>query len=78
MFPPTPTFIPIPAVMPVTVDSSQWRIWKFTDEAIMLWNQSNRWQLAVVFQIGVIAAIIIGFVFFAMRISKAMTDSGDL
>ena len=78
MFPPTPT--PLPAVMsvPVTIDYSQFRIWAFTDEAIMLWNRANDIHGGTVIQIGVILVILIGYVIYLTRLAQGLTAEREL
>jgi len=78
MYPATPTPLAAAPVAPVVLNAAQWRIWQFTDEAIMLWNQSNRWHVGHVFQIAAILIIVIFFAWYVVSQTRNLTQENDL
>lgn len=78
MFPPTPTALPAAPVAPIVLNSAQWRIWAFTDEAIMVWQQAQRIQAGTVIQIAVILIIVIFFAWYVVSQTKNLTQENDL
>lgn len=55
---PTPTRLPSGGIPPVSIDSSNFRIWNFVDESIMIWQQMGA-SAQNVFQIALIVTILI-------------------
>jgi hypothetical protein len=78
MFPPTPTPLPAAPVAPVVIDAAQWRIWEYTDEALMFWNQANAWHVGTVIQIAVLLVMVIFFVVYLTRLAQSLTNEGAL
>lgn len=78
MFPPTPTPLAAVVSVPVSINSSAWRIWAFTDEAIMLWNRANDYQFGTVIQIAILVIMIIFFVVYLTRLAQSLTNEGEL
>jgi hypothetical protein len=78
MFPPTPTPLPAAPVAPIVLDATRWRVWAFTDEAIMIWQQMQRHNMGTVIQIAVILIIVIFFVVYITRLAQALTDEGTV
>jgi hypothetical protein len=58
LVPPTPTPMPPAPPAPIVIDVSQWRIWNFVDEAVMVWQQITPARTQV-FQVAILVAIII-------------------
>ena len=76
LIPPTPTLMPM-ATAQVAIQASSYRIWKFTDEAIMLWQWATPARTQVL-QVGIIVAILIAFTFLAIKWIQSLTSEGDL
>jgi len=77
LVPPTPTWLPAAPPAPIIIHASQWRIWKFTDKMIMIWQQIGPARTQVL-QIAILLAIILialgGFIVWI----KSLTDSGNM
>lgn len=78
MFPPTPTALPVAPAAPINVNPSDWRIWQFADEAIMIWNRANDFHAGTVIQIAVLLVMIIFFVVYLTRLATSLTNEGAL
>jgi hypothetical protein len=78
MFPPTPTALPAAPAAPIAINAATYRIWSYTDEAIMLWNQGNAWHIGTVIQIAVLLVMIIFFVVYLTRLAQSLTNEGAL
>ncbi len=76
MFPPTPTAM-VNHVAPVVISAAKYRIWNFTDEAIMLWQWATPARTQVL-QVAVLIAILAAFVFIVIRWIQSLTNEGDL
>lgn len=76
LLPPTPTLLPN-IVAPITINASNYRIWKFTDEAITLWQIATPARTQV-FQVAILVVIVIVFVFLAIRWIQSLTNEGDM
>ncbi len=66
---PTPTLLPSAGIPPVNIDSSNFRIWNFTDESIMIWQQmgssaQNVFQIALIL---VVLLVAVGVVIFWVK-----------
>jgi hypothetical protein len=76
MFPPTPTPLPPAPAAPVVVSAANWKIWKFADDAIMVWQQIGPSRTQV-FQVAVILVIVIAFIWLVMKWVQGLTKEGD-
>jgi hypothetical protein len=76
MFPPTPTPMPV-ATAAVMIQASSYRIWGFTDDAIMLWQWAGPAKTQVL-QVALIVFIVAVFAFVSMRWIQSTTDDGNL
>lgn len=57
LVPPTPTMLPPAPPAPVLINVAKWRLWNFTDEALMVWQQIGPAKTQV-FQIAILLVII--------------------
>lgn len=73
---PTPTLLPNPGIPPVNINSSNFRIWNFTDESIMIWQQMGS-SAQNVFQIALILVIIIVAIGVVMFWIKQIPNESD-
>jgi ABC-type sulfate transport system permease component len=78
MFPPTPTPLPDVPLAPVVIDAARWRIWEYTDEAIMIWQQMQERNMGTVIQIAVLLVMVIFFVVYLTRLAQSLTNEGAL
>lgn len=62
---PTPTPLP-PGVPMITLNSADYRIWQYTDEAIQVWNFNA--NLGLMIQIGIIVVAVVVFVILIIRL----------
>lgn len=76
LIPPTPTALP-QIVAPITINASNYRIWKFTDEALTLWQMATPARTQV-FQIAILVVILIVFVFLATRLIQSLGHEGNI
>ena len=76
LVPPTPTIIPM-ATAQVAIQASSYRIWKYTDEALMLWQMATPARTQVL-QVAILILIIIAFVFLAIKWIQGLTNEGSL
>lgn len=67
---PTPTPFAYETVEYITLNSEEWRIWSFTDDAINVWNYNP--TLGVVIQTAIIVILIIAFVVLITRLIQEM------
>lgn len=78
LFPYTPTPLPpISATAPVVIKASQWRVWAFADDAIMVWQQIGPSRTQVI-QVAIIVVIIIAFAMLGIKWLQSITNKGDL
>ncbi len=77
LVPPTPTFLPIAPTAQVAIKASNWRIWKFADDTVMVWQQAGPARTQVI-QVAIIVAIIIAFAFMGIKWLQSITNKGDL
>jgi hypothetical protein len=77
LFPATPTALPIAPTAQVAIQSSDWRVWAFADDAIMVWHQITPARTQVI-QVGIIVVIVIAFAFLGIRWLQSITNKGDL
>lgn len=78
MYPPTPTALPVAPVAPIQINASVWRIWSFTDEAIMIWNRSNDWYLGYALQMAALLVLLIFFVAYVVMLTRSLTSEAEL
>ena len=78
MFPPTPTALPAAPAAPIIYNAASWRIWAFTDEAIMVWQQMQRHNMGTVIQIAILLIIVIFFVSYVVSLLNSVTNEGEL
>lgn len=72
--PPTPTPFPLPVGTPVVqIDTSQFGLWAFSDDAINWWNRAPDVATQVV-QIAIIVLIIIGAVVLIRKAINSLVD----
>jgi hypothetical protein len=76
LIPPTPTLLPN-VIAPVSIQASSYRIWKFTDEALTLWQMATPARTQV-FQIAILVVILIIFVFLATKWVQSLGHEGDI
>jgi hypothetical protein len=76
LIPPTPTLMPM-ATAQVAIQSSSYRIWKFTDDAIMLWQWATPARTQVI-QVAILMLILIAFAFLAIKWIQSLTNEGNL
>lgn len=57
LVPPTPTMLPPAPPAPILINAANWRIWKFTDESIMVWQQMTPARTQVL-QIAILLVVI--------------------
>lgn len=77
-FKPTPTPLPAPPIAPVLINARAWRIWSYTDEALMIWHQMGPTKTQVI-QIAVLLVIFIAFATLGIRWIKTITNQiGDI
>lgn len=73
--PPTPTMLPAAPPAPITINPQAWRMWRFTDEAIMIWQQITPARTQVLQIAIIIVIILIAVVMFIVWIQSL--SSGD-
>lgn len=78
MFPATPTPLPPAGTPQVIIEASNWRIWRFADEAIMVWQQGKIYHADLVVQLGIILIIIIAFVYLTRKWLQGISNEGEL
>lgn len=74
LVPPTPT--PLPPVLPplpVDIAESNYRIWKFTDEAVMIWQQVGPARTQV-FQVALLLVIVVAAAYMIYRWVAALIE----
>ena len=76
LIPPTPTALP-QATAQVAIQASNYRIWRYTDEALTLWQMATPARTQVL-QVAILMLIIIAFVFLAIKWLKSLTNEGAL
>lgn len=76
LIPSTPTALP-QLVAPITINAANYRIWKFTDEALTLWQMATPTRTQV-FQIAILVVILIVFVFLATKWIQSLGHEGDI
>lgn len=64
--PPTPTWLPAPGPALVDINENAYRIWRYTDEAIMIWQEVGPSRTQV-FQIAILVVIVIAAVYLVYR-----------
>lgn len=60
LLPPTPTLLPPAGAAPIIINMAKWRLWNFTDETIMVWQQMTPARTQVLQIAALLAVIIIG------------------
>lgn len=77
LMPPTPTPLPPAPAAPILINAAQWRMWNFTDDAIMIWQQITPARTQVL-QVAILLGIIVVFIFWVMGLIKSLTDEGNI
>lgn len=76
MFPPTPTALPAAPLAPIVLNPTNWRIWAFSDDFIMVWQQAGSSRTQAI-QVAIILIILIAFTFLAMKWIQGLTKTGE-
>lgn len=71
IIPATPTALPPAPIAPVTINENAYRIWRYTDEALMVWQQIGPTRTQV-FQVAIILVIVLGAVYMIYRWVSAL------
>lgn len=74
IIPATPTALPPAPIAPVTINENAYRIWRYTDEALMVWQQIGPSRTQV-FQVAIILVIVIAAVYMIYRWVSALVET---
>lgn len=78
LLPSTPTPLPPPMMTAaVQIQASEYRVWAFADDAIMVWQQIGPSRTQVL-QVGIIVVIVIAFAMLGIKWMQSITNKGDL